>query len=68
MNLGSYISEKSWKRIQGRVSGGLWKMVGEIGLFMGRMEHPFIYLPSVALNLTDGERNQPTQDQVTEAG
>ena len=68
MNLGSYISEKSWERMQGRVSGSLWKMVGETGLFMGRMEHTFIYLPSVALNLTDGERNQPTQVQVREAG
>lgn len=68
MNLGSCISEKSWDRMQGRVSGSLCKMVREIELFTGKMEHPFIYLLSVALNITDRDMNQPTQSQVGEAG
>lgn len=40
----------------------------EIGLFTGRMEHPFVYLPSVALNIIDRDMNQPTRSQVREAG
>lgn len=32
---GSCMSEMSWERIQRRVSGSLYKMVGEIGAFMG---------------------------------
>ena len=44
------------------------RLVREIELFTGRMGHPFIYLPSVALNITDRDMNQPTQSQVREAG